>query len=190
MCKGKFNYRQNMRYQTSTNYELLYDLVMQGNEIPCWVAYHGLPCICTLKKAGKHITCFARDEIIFSCDTETRDVYVYSPIERLKKECEDYALEWLLPVNAEFRNSKGELEYQIMVHSLPKKRSLIYYVIVYSFGNDIRFILDTESDIVPESKYNEFTSALEKHDIVYYNTIEQALAVGLGMVKKLKEQYV
>lgn len=190
MCKGKLKYRQNMRYQTSTNYELLYDLVIQGNEIPCWVYDSISGMIATVKyiKDTKKIVC----ESLF-CSYFT--IWEFKEGDVLKelfiRECRENDLEWLLPINAEFRNDKGELEYQIALIPNISKHSVEYCPILIDFTlSNRQFYYVPFGDIkgMISVSYHNYGKFLEHLSVIKAYTTEQALAVGLEMVKKIKEQ--
>ena len=178
-----------MIYQKSKNYELLYDLVMQGLEIPCWVYEQSKKIITVVRVANLiktskdvYILCgYLGGEGFITMDRKNKELFI--------KQCQDYALEWLLPVNAEFCNSKGELEYEIGLIPNITKHSVEYCPILIDFtlsNRQFYYVPFGDIEKMISVSYHNYGKFLEHLSVIKTYTTEQALAAGLEMVKKLK----
>lgn len=177
-----------MKYSKSKNYELLYDLVIQGNEIPCWVYEQSKKTITVVRLANlinesKYVSIlsgYLGGGGFITMDSKNKKLFI--------QQCQDNALEWLLPVNAEICNDKGELEYQIALIPFVLKRMVTWCPIVLElWRNNIKFYYKGTDKIISQ-EYGDYSYFLKNQLHWYNHNQETALIEALDILKHIKQQ--
>lgn len=87
-------------YTLSKDYNLLYELVKDGNEIPCWVHYARMDtidiCRCRIPY-GKQIDFGVRGHVYGGVDEDAPKYFNITEKELFIKECEMLQVEFILP---------------------------------------------------------------------------------------------
>jgi hypothetical protein len=158
-----------MIYPTSTDYELLYDLVQQGGKAICLID-EAYTAICEKIEHDTYVS--NSDRVLFA----DRDIGVRGSKYIFAKNCKEYDLQWIVPTTATIG------EYTIQIIPYLDKRAISYRVFVY-WNNDINYYAYFGDTKLKQFKYLD---SVDYSDIDIELTIEAALKQGLEIVKNLK----
>ena len=157
-----------MIYPTSTDYELLYDLVQQGGKAICLID-EAYTAICEKIEHDTYVS--NSDRVLFA----DRDIGVRGSKYIFAKNCKEYDLQWIVPTTATIG------EYTIQIIPYLDKRAISYRVFVY-WNNDINYYAYFSDKKLIKDKYNSIDFPYQD----LYETIEEALKQGLEIVKQLQ----
>ncbi len=145
-----------MIYPTSTDYELLYDLVQQGNKVFCL-----------------HFDKRIDNEVIFLAkNNATKENFILH--------CNRFKTKWIVPTTAYI----GE-KYTIQIIPRFTKRDY-QWIAVVSWKEGVVYYAMFQFDKIETYAYTQPLANLLLNHIDYCNTIEDALKQGLEIVKNLK----
>jgi hypothetical protein len=163
-----------MIHPTSTDYELFYNLLQQGEEIYCFVL-NKKPAICYLVEKTLFIEYMARKTVVYSFlynGTVNMDSFI--------KNCTDYKLQWIVPTTAYI----GE-KYTIQIIPRFTKRDC-QWIAVVSWKEEVVYYAMFHYDKIETYAYTQPLSNLLLNHNDYCTTIEEALKKGLEIVKQLQ----